>query len=541
MVDQGQAFDYVVVGAGSAGCALAGRLAEDGGASILVLEAGGSDRSLWVKMPIGYGKTFYHPRLNWRYYTDGIDGLGKREVYCPRGKVLGGSSSINAMVFIRGQREDYDGWAARGNPGWSYAELLPLFRRMENNLAGADEWRGTGGPLAVTTTDRFVHPTCRAFIAAGAELGLPRNPDFNGASQEGVGLYQVTIDHGVRASSAAAFLRPAMRLHRVAVETEAFATKVLVKGARAVGVAYEKAGRPCLARARRAVILSAGTINTPQLLQLSGIGDPALLAAQGIEVVRALPGVGEALQDHVGIDYIYRATRPTLNSQLGTLGGQAALGLRYLFTRGGPLALSVNQAGGFVRSDQGRSRPNLQLYFSPMSYVRSVPGKRELLRPDPFPGFLLGISNCHPTSRGHVRIRSADPRQAPAIQPNYLATEEDIRELVDGVRLLRRLAGTKALSALIAEEIAPGPATQAEDELIADIRARASSIFHPCGTCAMGPDPARAVVDHELKVHGIDGLRIADASIFPALPAGNINAAAMLVGQKAADMILGED
>jgi len=538
--ERARQFDYIIVGAGSAGCALASRLTEHGRHTVLVLEAGGSDRNLWVRMPIGYGKTFYHPRLNWRYRTDPVEGLNGRVAYCPRGRVLGGSSSINAMVFIRGQHEDFDDWAALGNPGWSHADLLPLFRRMEDNLAGADAWRGTGGPLTVSNIDALAHPLCRHFIDAGIELGFPHNADFNGQAQDGVGLYQVTVDRGLRASAATAYLRPAMRRSNLTVATNATVTRVLFEGRRAVGVAYEQGGRMLTAHAGREVVLSAGAINSPQLLQLSGVGDPEFLRGKGIDVVHALPGVGANLQDHVCIDYIYRANRPTLNDVLRPWWSQMLLGARYLLTRSGPLALSVNQAGGFVRTGPGAERPNLQLYFSPLSYLRATPGKRQLMRPDPYPGFLLSVSNCHPTSRGYVCIRSADPREAPEIQPRYLSTERDVRELVEGARLMRRLASTRSMRAIIEAEVMPGPEVASLEAIVDDIRSRAGSVFHPCGTCAMGPDPSTAVVDPRLRVHGLDGLRIADASIFPLLIAGNTNAASIMVGEKAFELMRGE-
>ena len=538
--ERARQFVYIIVGAGSAGCALASRLTEHGRHTVLVLEAGGSDRNLWVRMPIGYGKTFYHPRLNWRYRTDPVEGLNGRVAYCPRGRVLGGSSSINAMVFIRGQHEDFDDWAALGNPGWSHADLLPLFRRMEDNLAGADAWRGTGGPLTVSNIDALAHPLCRHFIDAGIELGFPHNADFNGQAQDGVGLYQVTVDRGLRASAATAYLRPAMRRSNLTVATNATVTRVLFEGRRAVGVAYEQGGRMLTAHAGREVVLSAGAINSPQLLQLSGVGDPEFLRGKGIDVVHALPGVGANLQDHVCIDYIYRANRPTLNDVLRPWWSQMLLGARYLLTRSGPLALSVNQAGGFVRTGPGAERPNLQLYFSPLSYLRATPGKRQLMRPDPYPGFLLSVSNCHPTSRGYVCIRSADPREAPEIQPRYLSTERDVRELVEGARLMRRLASTRSMRAIIEAEVMPGPEVASLEAIVDDIRSRAGSVFHPCGTCAMGPDPSTAVVDPRLRVHGLDGLRIADASIFPLLIAGNTNAASIMVGEKAFELMRGE-
>lgn len=533
-------YDFVIVGAGSAGCVLANRLTESGRHRVLLLEAGGSDRNFWVRMPIGYGKTFHHPRLNWRYLSEPVPGLGGRETYWPRGKVLGGSSAINAMVYIRGQREDYDAWEALGNPGWGWRGVGDIFRRMEDNLAGADEHRGTGGPLTVTSISGSEHPTCDAFIAACEAVQLPRNQDFNGATQEGAGLYQITTRNGVRASAASAFLRPAMRRPNLRVVTQAQVTRILFEGRRAVGVEYRTAGRVHMAGAGREVILSAGAVNSAHLLQLSGVGPGTLLQARGVAVVQALAGVGENLQDHLCIDHVYRANKPTLNAVLRPWWGRLAVGLQYVLTRTGPLSLSVNQAGGFFRSDPLRPRPNMQLYFSPLSYTRATPGKRQLMLPDKEPGFLLGVSNCHPKSRGHVRLRSADPYAAPAIQPNYLAEREDVDELLDGSAMLRRIAAAGPLADIIERELRPGPDAVTRAGMEADLRERAGSVFHASGTCRMGPDPATDVVDARLKVHGLAGLRVVDASIFPLLPSGNINGPAMMTGWKGADLILAD-
>jgi len=534
-------YDFVIVGAGSAGCVLANRLSESGRHRVLLLEAGGSDRNFWVRMPIGYGKTFHHPRLNWRYTSEPVPGLDGRTTYWPRGKVLGGSSAINAMVYIRGQREDYDAWEALGNTGWGWDGVGPAFRRMEDFSRGADEHRGAGGPLSVIDISGAEHPTCETFIAACGTVGIPRNADFNGATQEGAGLYQITTRRGVRASAAAAFLRPAMRRTNLHVVTGAHVTRVLFDGRRAIGVEYERGGRRYGVRAIREVILSAGAVNSPQLLQLSGVGPAGLLGEHGIQVVQALPGVGANLQDHVCVDYIYRANRPTLNSVLRPWRGRLVAGLRYVATRDGPLALSVNQAGGFFRSHPSRTRPNLQLYFSPLSYTRATPGKRQLMLPDPEPGFLLSVSNCHPKSRGHVRLRSTDPLSAPSIQPNYLAAREDVEELVDGSAILRRIAASGPLAGIIERELWPGPGVATRAEMEADLRERAGSVFHASGTCRMGPDPAADVVDARLRVHGLGGLRVVDASIFPLLPSGNINGPAMMTGWKGADLILADN
>lgn len=531
-------YDFIVVGAGSAGCVLANRLSASGRFSVLLLEAGGSDLNFWIWMPIGYGKTFYKPSVNWMYHTEPDPALNGRASYWPRGKVLGGSSSINAMVYIRGQARDFDEWKAMGNPGWGWADVLPHFRKSETNDRGGDAFRGDSGPMHVATMNRDLHPLCHDFIAAGKELQFPHNCDFNGAGQEGVGTYQNTAKGGMRMSTARAYLRPARHRANLRVEPHALAERVLFDGKQAVGLRYRQNGRVVEARARREVILSAGAVNSPQLLQVSGIGPGALLAAKGVEVVHALDGVGRNLQDHLGLDYLYRSRVPTLNNQLYPWYGKLWHGLRYVLTRRGPLSLGVNQAGGFVRSRPGLEHPNMQLFFSPVSYTKAPPGKRPLMNPDPFPGFLLGVQPTRPTSRGHLEIRSADPSEAPAIHPNYLATDIDIQEMLEGARLMRRFAEAPALARLIEAELLPGPHVRSDDDLIADIRNRAGTVFHPVSTCRMGPDASRDVVDARLRVHGMGGLRVVDASIFPTLTSGNTNAPAIMVGEKGAEMIL---
>ncbi|BBK41996.1 choline dehydrogenase [Allostella vacuolata] len=533
-------YDYIIVGAGSAGCVLANRLTADGRFTVLLLEAGGSDRRFWIQVPIGYGKSFYNPQVNWMYRTEPDPALGGRQGYWPRGKVLGGSSSINAMVHVRGQAADFDDWQAAGNPGWGWADVLPYFRRSEDNAAGADAWRATGGPLHVSTIDRDRHPTCLAYLQACREAGLPITDDFNGAQQEGAGLYQIATKGGLRMSAARAYLHPATGRANLRVETDSHAARLLFDGRRARGIEYIRAGTRLVARARREVILAAGAINSPQLLQLSGIGPAALLRRHGIPVVLDAPAVGRNLQDHLCIDHLYRARVPTLNQQLRPWWGKLRAGLAYLALRRGPLAISVNQGGGFVRTRPGLDRPNMQLYFSPLSYTRGVPGKRALMQPDPFPGFLLSAQPCRPTSRGTIEIRSADPLEAPAIHPNSLATEHDRAELLEGSRFLRRLAAMPALSGIIAAEMEPGPAVRSDAELFEDIRRRASSVFHPVSTCRMGPDAAEAVVDHRLRVHGIGGLRVIDASAFPAVTSGNTNAPTIMLAEKGADLVLAD-
>lgn len=531
-------FDFVVVGAGSAGCVLAERLTASGRFSVLLLEAGGSDRRFFVQMPLGYGKTFFDPKVNWNFRAEPDPGLAGNADHWPRGKLLGGSSSINAMVWVRGQRADYDAWATAGNAGWGYDDLLPFFKAVEHNAAGADEWRGQGGPLHVSDMAAHVHPLTRLYLEAARAAGLPFNPDFNGASQEGVGVYQITTRDGRRMSAARAFLRPAMKRPNLTVETGAHAARVLFEGGRAVGVEYLRGGGRRTARARREVILSAGSIGSPQILELSGIGDPAILGAHGIAVVRANAHVGDHLQDHQGINYTWKATVPTLNQLLRPWWGKALAGGRYLALRSGPLSMSMNQGGGFFRTDPGRDRPNMQLYFQAFSTVLPRAGERPILSPDPWPGFSIGLSNCRPTSRGTVHIRSADPLAAPRIVANAFSTDNDVAEMLAAVKFLRVVAAQPALARVIAEEVLPGPACVGDAALVDDFRRRSGTVYHPVSTCRMGPDPANAVVDPRLRVHGVAGLRVVDASVFPAVISGNTNAAAIVTGAKGAAMVL---
>lgn len=531
-------FDFVIVGAGSAGSVVANRLSADGKYSVCVLEAGGSDLNVWIWMPIGYGKAFYNRHINWMYRTEADPGLNDRSGYWPRGKVLGGSSSINAMVYIRGQQADFEDWKAMGNPGWGWEDVLPIFRRSECNDAGANEFRGGDGPLHVSSMTRDVHPLCANFLEAAEDAGFKRNPDFNGADQEGVGLYQITAKDGFRMSAARAFLAPARKRPNVDVITGAHATRLIVEEGRVTGAVYSRNGAEFSVKARREVILSAGAVNSPQILMLSGIGDGTGLQAKGIDTVLHRPAVGRNLQDHLGHDYLYRSRVPTLNQQLYPWWGKLLQGMRYVLTRKGPLSLSVNQAGGFVKSNPDTNRPNMQLYFSPVSYTKAPKGKRPLMNPDPFPGFLLGMQPTRPTSRGHIALRSGDPFDTPEIHPNSLSTNHDLTEMIEGCRLLRQIAESPALQEIIEEEISPGPAVQSDEEILEDVRNRCSTVFHPVSTCRMGPDETENVVDHRLKVHGLEGLRIVDASIFPTVTSGNTNAPAIMVGEKGSDMIL---
>ncbi len=533
-------FDFIVVGAGSAGCVLANRLTENGKYSVLLLEAGGSDLNFWIWMPIGYGKTFYKRSVNWMYETEPNEALDNRVSYWPRGKVMGGSSSINAMVYIRGQSQDFDDWKDMGNPGWGWDDVLPYFKKSETNDRGADAYRGGEGPLHVCSLERDLHPLCQTFIQAAKEVQISENPDFNGASQEGVGTYQNTAKGGMRMSASRAYIGPAKHRKNLTIAKKALAAKVLFDGKVATGIEYIQRGVRKKAFAKREVIISAGAINSPQLLQLSGIGPAALLKSRGIEVVHASEGVGRNLQDHLGIDFLYRSRVPTLNDQLYSLRGKLFHGMRYVLTRRGPLSLGVNQAGGFVKTRPELTRPNMQLFFSPVSYTKAPPGKRPLMNPDPFPGFLLGAQPLRPTSRGHLEIQSTDPATAPAIYPNYLSTEIDIQEIVEASKILRRIAEAPALAKIAETELAPGMQVQTDEQFLADCRARAGTVFHPVGTCRMGPDKNADVVDCRLRVYGVERLRVVDASIFPTVTSGNTNAPAIMVGERGADLILSD-
>ncbi len=527
------AVDYIVVGAGSAGCVLANRLSASGQHSVCLLEAGPPDRSPWIHIPIGYGKTMFHKVLNWGYYTEPDPNMLNRRIYWPRGRTLGGSSAINGLIYIRGQRRDYDDWAAAGNPGWSWDDCLPYFRKLENNDLGAGATRGTEGPLNATSI-KTPHPLVEGLIGAAGALGLPHVRDFNTGDQEGVGYYQLTTRNGRRCSTAVAYLRPARGRANLRVETGAHAMAILFEGSRACGVRYRQDGQVRTLRARREVILCAGALQSPQLLQLSGVGPAALLRRFGIGVVRDLPGVGENLQDHLQIRLIYETRRPiTTNDQLRTLHGRAAMGLQWLLFRGGPLAVGINQGGLFCRADPASATPDTQFHFATLS-ADMAGGKVH-----PFSGCTYSVCQLRPSSRGTVQLRSADPFEAPAMQPNYLSTELDRRMTVAAVKYARRLAATEPLAGLMKREFRPGPEVQGDDEILHFCREYGATIFHPSGTAKMGPraDPL-AVVDERLRVHGVSGLRVVDCSIMPTLVSGNTNVPVVMLAERAADFIL---
>ncbi|MFZ1348881.1 MAG: GMC family oxidoreductase N-terminal domain-containing protein, partial [Tabrizicola sp.] len=531
--------DYIIVGAGSAGCVLAERLTASGRHRVTLLEAGGSDRRFYVQLPLGYGKLFYDPSVNWLYRTEPDPGLAGARDHWPRGKLLGGSSSINAMVWIRGHRADYEDWG-RDNPGWGWEDCLAAYRAMEDNEAGGDDWRGAGGPLFISANRSGLHPLVKSYVSACGEAGLAETPDFNGAEQEGAGVYQMTIKGARRNSAARAFLRPAMQRANLSVVTGALATRVVIEGGRAVGVEYRRGGETRVLRAKGEVILAGGAINSPQLLQLSGIGPGGLLKGLGIPVVVENANVGDHLSDHQGVNYTWSMQVPTYNDELRPWWGKLRAGLQYVLGGGGPLAKSINHGGGFFRTRADMDRPNMQLYFQAFSTLIPREGERPLLTPDPWSGMSIGLSNCRPTSRGHIRLRSARAEDHPVITANAFSTVNDVEEMLAAVKFLRQIAAQPTLARLIKEELRPGPEVVTDEALIEDFRARSGTVYHPSCTCRMGRVASDSVVDAGLRVHGVGGLRVIDASAFPNIIAGNTNAPAMLMGWKGAEAVLAD-
>jgi choline dehydrogenase len=529
---QGQStYDFIVVGAGSAGCVLANRLSADGKYSVLLLEAGKRDWYPWIHIPIGYAKTMFHPTWNWMFKTEPEPTMNGRQIYWPRGKGLGGSSSINGLIFIRGQREDYDHWASLGNDGWAWDDVLPWFKRSENNQRGASEYHGAGGPLSASDIGGR-HELVDAFIAGAGEAGVPRNDDFNGATQEGAGYYQLTTKNGLRCSTAVGYLKPARGRSNLRIETEALTRRVLFEGKRAVGVEYAQNGVVRTARARREVVLSAGGLQSPQLLQLSGVGSPELLADRGVPLVHALAGVGENLQDHLQVRAMFRCRKPiTTNDDLRSMVRKFGMGLEWILKRSGPLAVGINQGGLFARVMPHSTTPDVQFHFATLSAEMAG------AKPHDWPGFTMSVCQLRPTSRGHVRIKSNDPYQAPAMQPNYLSTELDCETTVAGLKLARTISQTSAMADYTLDEYRPGPEAKTDDDLLEFARNYGATIFHPVGTCKMGTDSA-AVVDPKLRVHGLERLRVVDASIMPTLVSGNTNWPVVMIAEKAAEMML---
>jgi choline dehydrogenase len=525
-------FDYIIVGAGSAGCVLANRLTESGQYRVLLLEAGGPDRSPWIHIPIGYGKLFKDRRVNWMYETEPEPELNNRRIFQPRGKVLGGSSSINGLIYLRGQRQDWDLWRQLGNPGWSFDDVLPYFKKSENHVHGADAFHGTGGGLTVSYPHR--HILCDAFIRAGIERGLPQREEFNAGEQEGVGYFPMTTRNGRRCSAAVAFLHPAMKRPNLSVVTNALARKILFEGKRAVGVQFGHAGQITAARAAREVILAGGAINSPQLLQLSGWGPADLLQQHGIPVIENAAGVGSNLQDHFQVRMVFKCRqRITVNDDYHHLGRRVAAGLDYFLRRRGALTTAAGYATAFFKTDPRYETPDCEVHFIPFSTDKMGDALHH------FSGFTASVCQLRPESRGHVRIKSADATVPPEIRVNYLSAETDRRVNVASLRILRGIVHSPAMADYLLEEYEPGTSIANDDELLAYCRERGTTIYHPVGSCTMGPNSG-AVVSPNLKLHGAESIRVVDGSIMPRLVSANTNASIIMIGEKAADMILAD-
>ena len=525
--------DYVIVGAGSAGCVLANRLSADGKARVIVLEAGGRDWNPWIHIPVGYFKTIHNPNVDWCYKTEPDPGLNGRSIEWPRGKVLGGSSSLNGLLYVRGQPQDYDRWRQMGNAGWGWDDVLPLFKRAECNERGADDFHGDQGPLSVSNM-RIQRPITDAWVAAAQAAGYDFNPDYNGADQEGVGYFQLTSKNGRRCSAAVAYLKPARGRDNLRIVTHAQVDRITLDGKRATGVEYtDRSGQVQVVDATREVILCGGSINSPQLLMLSGIGEAAQLADHGIKTVQDLVGVGKNMQDHLQARLVYKCNEPTLNDEVSSLRGQARIGLKYLMFRSGPMTMAASLATGFMRSNDTVETPDIQFHVQPLSAEN--PGKGA----DRFSAFTMSVCQLRPESRGEIRLGSANPRDYPKIIPRYLSTETDCRTMVAGVNIARTIARHAPLTSKISEEYRPNPSLDINDyEATLDwARSNTASIYHPTGTCKMGRSND-AVVDERLRVHGISGLRVADCSIMPEIVSGNTNAPAIMIGEKASDLIL---
>lgn len=529
---QDSQFDYIVIGAGSSGCVLANRLTEDPQNSVCLIEAGPKDSSPWIHLPIGYGKTMWDPKVNWKFETEPDPGMNQRKIYWPRGKCLGGSSSINGLIFIRGQKEDYDGWKNLGNAGWGWDDVLPYFKKAEGNDRLGEPLHSKTGPLKASSIPKK-HPLVESFIKTAVNLGVPETDDFNNLTQEGVGYYQLSTHKGLRCSTAVAYLKPIKKRSNLTILTDSQVMRIIFEERRAVAVEFIRHGKKQTVRANKEIILSAGALLSPQILQLSGIGPAALLREFNIPVIQDLPGVGENLQDHLQYRLIYELNQPiSTNVELSSLFGKVKIGLDWLLFRGGPLSIGINQGGLFTKVMKSSSTPDVQFHMATLSADMAGGNVH------PFPGFTMSVCQLRPESRGHVRIQSADPLIPPKMVANYLNTELDREMSVAAVKFARTIAQTEPLKSLITREIKPDN-PQSDADLLEFCRNNGATIFHPTGTCQMGTnsDPM-AVLDSELRVRGVMGLRVVDCSAMPTLPSGNTNWPAVMMAEKAADLIL---
>ncbi|WP_325892366.1 GMC family oxidoreductase [Grimontia sp. NTOU-MAR1] len=530
MGDSSNRYDFVVVGAGSAGCVLANRLSKDPANRVLLIEAGGRDNNPWLHIPVGYFKTMHNPKTDWCYLTQPDPGINSRQLQWPRGKVLGGSSALNGLLYVRGQAEDYDRWEALGNQGWSYNDVLPYFKKSEDQERGADDYHGVNGLQKVSDL-RLRRPIADHFINAAINLGIPYNPDCNGKSQEGVGYFQQTAYKGFRCSTSKSFLRPAKHRSNLDVLTDSHVTKILFENKTAIGVSIYKKGTEHPIYASKEVILSSGAIGSPQLLQLSGVGPAALLNSLDIPVIQDLPGVGENLQDHLQVRLVFKTSERTLNDELNSLMKRALVGLEYLLKRTGPLTLAASQVAIFTKSSPELERPDIQFHMQPLSADKPGDGVH------PFSAFTSSVCQLRPYSRGSIKIISRDPFAHPIIQPCYLSDKRDQKIIVNAIKLARRIANTSPLSEFILGEYVPGTNYQTDEELLSAARQFSQTIYHPTSTCKMGVDEM-AVVNPRLQVYGVENLRVVDASIMPEIASGNTNAPTIMIAEKASDMIL---
>jgi choline dehydrogenase len=532
MTDLKKIYDYIVIGAGSAGCVLANRLSANSNTRVLLIEAGVKDTNPWIHVPVGYFKTMHNPKLDWCYKTEPDEGIDGRSLQWPRGKVLGGSSSLNGLLYVRGQREDYNRWSTLGNKGWSYDEVLPFFKKSEDQERGENEYHGVGGPLKVSNL-RLRRPIADFFIKAATQIGIPENSDYNGEKQEGVGYFQQTAHKGRRCSSAKGFLTPIQGRANLTIITKAQTTRILLKDKKAIGIEYLKSGQLHQVAANKEVILSAGSIGSPQLLQISGIGSKKLLEKVGVPLVLDLPGVGQNLQDHLQTRLVYKTRQRTLNDELNNIFKRGLVGLQYALTRTGPLTLAASQVAIFTKSRPEVERPDIQFHMQPLSADKPGDGVHN------FSAFTLSVCQLRPKSRGSVEIKSADPLVYPDIRPGYLANEHDCQVAIDGIKVARRIADAPALKPHIIDEFVPGRQFETDEQLLETARKFSQTIYHPTSTCKMGPnDDGMAVVNERLKVRGIQNLRVVDASIMPEIVSGNTNAPTIMIAEKGADMII---